>query len=64
MAYLVATASMLLNYKLKHREDEHSDWRIAFQFSTVTWVLLIIYQTMVTVRPNLLEQRYCNELTS
>lgn len=50
LAYLVATAGMLLNYKIKHREDEHTNWRIPFQFSTVTWVLLIIYHILVTVR--------------
>lgn len=40
---------MLLDYKIKHREDEHTNWRIPFQFSTVTWVLLILYHFMVTV---------------
>lgn len=49
-AYLIATGIMLLDYKIKHREDEHTNWRILFQFSTVTWVLLIIYHILVTVR--------------
>lgn len=40
---------MLLDYKIKHREDEHTNWRIPFQFSTVTWTLLILYHFMVTV---------------
>lgn len=50
LAYLIASGGMLLDYKIKHREDEHTNWRIAFQFSTVTWVLLIIYHVMVFVR--------------
>lgn len=41
---------MLIDYKIKHREDEHTNWRIAFQFSTVTWLLLIIYHILVFVR--------------
>lgn len=41
---------MLIDYKIKHREDEHTNWRIAFQFSTVSWFLLIIYHILVTVR--------------
>ncbi|KAJ4385546.1 hypothetical protein N0V93_009975 [Gnomoniopsis smithogilvyi] len=47
LAYLIASGGMLLDYKIKHREDEHTNWRIPFQFSTVTWVLLIIYHILV-----------------
>lgn len=64
LAYLVATAGMLLDYKINHREDEHTNWRIPFQFSTVTWVLLIIYHFLVTVCPAVLQRGRHNELTS
>lgn len=47
---------MILDYKIKHRDDEHTNWRIPFQFSTVTWVMLIIYHCMVTVRLALLKK--------
>lgn len=40
---------MLSNYKIKHREDDHSAWRIPFQFSTVTWLLLLLYHIIVFV---------------
>lgn len=50
LAYLIGTAGMLLDWKIKHREDEHTNWRIPFQFSTVTWTLLIIYHILVFVR--------------
>lgn len=49
LAYLIVTGGMLLDYKIKHREDEHTNWRIPFQFSTVVWVLLTLYHLMVTV---------------
>lgn len=51
LAYLMAASGMLIDWKLKHREDEHTDWRVLFQFSTVTWALLLIYHVMVFVRP-------------
>lgn len=47
MAYMIVTASMLINYKAKHQVDDHSRWRIPFQFSTVTWFLLLLYHIMV-----------------
>lgn len=47
---MIVTAGMLLDYKINHRgEDEHTNWRIPFQFSTVTWTLLIIYHILVFV---------------
>ncbi|KAF3767276.1 hypothetical protein M406DRAFT_251747 [Cryphonectria parasitica EP155] len=48
LAYMIAAGGMLLDYKIKHRDDEHTNWRIPFQFSTVTWFLLILYHLMVT----------------
>lgn len=50
LAYLIVAAGLLIDYKIKHREDEHTNWRILFQFSTVTWFLLIIYHILVFVR--------------
>lgn len=50
LAYLIATGAMVLDYKMKHRDDEHTNWRIPFQFSTLVWVMLIIYHFLVTVR--------------
>ncbi|CAN8102680.1 unnamed protein product [Discula destructiva] len=47
LAYLIVAAGMLIDWKTKQREDEHTNWRIPFQFSTVTWFLLIIYHIMV-----------------
>lgn len=40
---------MLLDYEIKHREGEYTNWRIPFQFSAVTWFLLIIYHVFVFV---------------
>ncbi|PSS05221.1 hypothetical protein BD289DRAFT_501848 [Coniella lustricola] len=48
LAYMIATAAILLDYKTKHREDEHTAWHIPFQFSTITWLLLVLYHIMVT----------------
>jgi hypothetical protein len=50
---MIVTASMLINYKAKHQVDDHSRWRIPFQFSTVTWFLLLLYHIMVFVCPQL-----------
>ncbi|KAK2614661.1 hypothetical protein N8I77_001467 [Diaporthe amygdali] len=47
VAYLIATAGMLIDYETKHRESEDTKWRIPFQFSAVTWLLLIIYHIIV-----------------
>ncbi|KUI54497.1 hypothetical protein VP1G_01907 [Cytospora mali] len=47
LAYIVVTSGMLIDYKICHRKDEHSNWRIPFEFSTVTWFLLLLYHTMV-----------------
>ncbi|KAH8649826.1 hypothetical protein BX600DRAFT_554302 [Xylariales sp. PMI_506] len=46
--YLVAVAGVSLKYKLEN-EDQHTKWRIAFQFSTVAFVLLLAYNLQVTV---------------
>lgn len=40
---------MLLDYEIKHRPADHSNWRIPFQFSAVTWFFLIIYHILVFV---------------
>ncbi|KAG8161265.1 hypothetical protein KVR01_009529 [Diaporthe batatas] len=47
VAYLIATAGMLLDYEIKHRPSEYSNWRIPFQFSAVTWFFLIVYHVLV-----------------
>ncbi|ROV98053.1 hypothetical protein VMCG_07050 [Cytospora schulzeri] len=47
LAYMIATTFLLINYKTKHQKDEHSYWRIPFQFSTVTWFLLLLYHILV-----------------
>ncbi|KAK7729125.1 hypothetical protein SLS63_006253 [Diaporthe eres] len=47
VAYLIATAGMLLDYEIKHRESEYTNWRIPFQFSAVTWSMLIVYHVLV-----------------
>jgi hypothetical protein len=39
---------MLLEFKLK-REDGHTDWRIVWQFSTLSFALLLIYHLIVFV---------------
>jgi hypothetical protein len=49
VAYLIATAGMLLDYEIKHRPSEYSNWRIPFQFSAVTWFFLIVYHVLVFV---------------
>lgn len=40
---------MLLDYEIKHRPSEYSNWRIPFQFSAVTWFFLIVYHVLVFV---------------
>lgn len=46
---MIATAGMLIDYEIKHRESEDTKWRIVFQFSAVTWILLLVYQIIVFV---------------
>lgn len=40
---------MLLDYEIQHRESDATNWRILFQFSAVTWFLLIVYHVFVFV---------------
>ncbi|KAI2626287.1 hypothetical protein GGS21DRAFT_540997 [Xylaria nigripes] len=40
--YLTSVAGVALKYKIES-EDDHTNWRIPFQFSTVTFVLLWTY---------------------
>ncbi|KAI3395598.1 hypothetical protein diail_1036, partial [Diaporthe ilicicola] len=47
VAYLIATAGMLLDYEIKHRESEDTKWQIPFQLSAVTWFLLLVYHIIV-----------------
>ena len=37
-----------LKYKLG-QEDDHTRWRIPFQFSSVSFILLLLYNLLVTV---------------
>ncbi|KAI1841110.1 hypothetical protein JX266_012703 [Neoarthrinium moseri] len=46
--YLMAVAGVSMKYKLEN-EDGHTRWRIPFQFSTVSFVLLLAYNLQVTV---------------
>lgn len=47
-AYLSAVAGVSMKYKL-NTEDSHTNWRIPFQFSTVTFSMLLAYNIQVTV---------------
>ncbi|KAI1738842.1 hypothetical protein F4680DRAFT_466931 [Xylaria scruposa] len=47
-AYLTSVAGIALKYKLES-EDDHNGWRIPFQFSTVSFVLLWIYHLLTLV---------------
>lgn len=42
---------MLLDYKLYKRQDGDSPWRIAFQFSTIAFILLWLYHLLAFVWP-------------
>ncbi|KAK9769667.1 hypothetical protein SCAR479_13666 [Seiridium cardinale] len=46
--YLISVAGVSMKYKLEI-EDSHTRWRIPFQFSTVTFVLLLAYNLQVTL---------------
>ena len=46
LAYLIAVVGMTVHFKFD-RDDHHSDWRVLFQFSTVTWTLMLAYHVMV-----------------
>ena len=50
LAHLTTLAFMLLDYKVYKREDGDTAWRIIFQFSTVTFVLLWFYHLLTFVR--------------
>ncbi|KAK8079009.1 hypothetical protein PG994_002816 [Apiospora phragmitis] len=47
-AYLLVVMSFSLKYKLE-MEDDHTRWRIPFQFSSVAFILLLLYNLQVTV---------------
>ncbi|KAK8112807.1 hypothetical protein PG984_013333 [Apiospora sp. TS-2023a] len=47
-AYLLAVMGISLKYKLE-QEDDHTRWRIPFQFSSVSFILLLLYNLLVTV---------------
>ncbi|KAK8029889.1 hypothetical protein PG993_011180 [Apiospora rasikravindrae] len=47
-AYLLTVMGISLKYKLE-TEDDHTRWRIPFQFSTVSFILLLLYNLQVTV---------------
>ncbi|EGO59271.1 hypothetical protein NEUTE1DRAFT_40570 [Neurospora tetrasperma FGSC 2508] len=46
LIYLTILAPMLLDYKLYKRQDGDSPWRIAFQFSTIAFILLWLYHLL------------------
>ncbi|ESA42927.1 hypothetical protein GE21DRAFT_5982 [Neurospora crassa] len=46
LIYLTVLAPMLLDYKLYKRQDGDSPWRIAFQFSTIAFILLWLYHLL------------------
>jgi hypothetical protein len=53
---------MLLDYEIKHRPSEYTNWRIPFQFSAVTWLFLIVYHVLVFVSatgPSLASENTC-----
>ena len=47
-AYLLTVLGISTKYKLEI-EDDHTRWRIPFQFSSVSFVLLLLYNLVVTV---------------
>ncbi|KAK8063536.1 hypothetical protein PG996_008188 [Apiospora saccharicola] len=47
-SYLLAVMGISLKYKLE-QEDDHTRWRIPFQFSSVSFILLLLYNLLVTV---------------
>ncbi|KAI0126248.1 hypothetical protein BJ170DRAFT_634290 [Xylariales sp. AK1849] len=46
--YLIAVFGVSLKYKLEN-EDDHTKWRIPFQFSTVSFLMLLAYNLQVTL---------------
>jgi hypothetical protein len=50
LAYAIAAGVMILDYKLEDEESEHSNWRHFFDFSLVSFFLLICYHAVVSVR--------------
>lgn len=46
--YLISVFGISLKYKLDQKDD-HTGWRIPFQFSTVSFVLLTLYHLQATV---------------
>lgn len=51
--YLISVFGVSLKYKLDQKDD-HTGWRIPFQFSTVSFVLLTLYHLQATVSPSFL----------
>lgn len=56
--YLVSVLGVSLKYKLE-QVDSHTGWRIPFQFSTVSFVLLTLYHLQATVSPVSLSSMSC-----
>ena len=50
VAYLTAVGGMLIHFKLQ-QEDAHTDWRILWQFSSLSYLLLWLYHLIVFVSP-------------
>ncbi len=46
LAYVIAIAAMTTTYKLR-RDDVHTEWRFIFQFSSITWALIVVYHVLV-----------------
>ncbi|KAK1981765.1 hypothetical protein LZ30DRAFT_749833 [Colletotrichum cereale] len=46
VAYLTAVGAMVLDYKLR-QESPYSNWRVVFDFSVVTFSLLLAYHVLV-----------------
>lgn len=50
--YLSTVLGFAVKYKLE-QVDEHTKWRIPFQFSTVSFVLLWAYHNLTAVSPRI-----------
>lgn len=46
LVYLVVVFGMSSHFKLD-RDDDHSAWRFLFQFSSITWAMILAYHVMV-----------------
>lgn len=46
---MTAVGAMILDYKLREKSP-YSNWRVVFDFSIVTYSLLLIYHLVVLVR--------------